>query len=193
MTAAGLAWVCDRPGWSFRTNWTAAGFAALLLAAGLWGLGCDLMQPCRAPWDRTSREFARWFWEELDTDGVLVCVQTDLGIRFRSKPWAYDGADQYLCLQRIYSRRHRQAHSPRWDAISPSRPLRCVLLNRKPEDVPAFQAWIDAHRDRYTLRDVRTYRASRGSTLEPPLVYVVCEFLPTSSNVATASAAQAVR
>jgi hypothetical protein len=193
LAAAGLAWIFDRIRVLSRAGWAAPGFAAILLAAGLWGLGRDLVQPYRAPWDWASREFARWFWDELDADSELVCVQTDLGIRFRSRPWAYDGADQYLCLQRIYSRRHRMGLSPRWDTISARRPLRCVLLNRRPEDVPAFQEWIQAHRDRYTLRDVRGYRASRGSSQEPPLVYVICEFQPASSRVATADISQASR
>jgi hypothetical protein len=193
LAAAGLAWVGDRVRPPSRAGWFAPGLAASLLAVGVWGVGCDLVQPYRAPWDRTSREFARWFWQELDTEAVLVCVQTDLGIPFRSRPWAYDGADQYLCLQRIYSPRHRQARPPRWESISSTRPLYCVLLNRKPDEVPGFQKWIDAHRDRYTLRDVRTYRASGGSTLEPALNYVVCEFRPSPSRVAKAAVSSTPR
>ena len=121
-----------------------------------------------------------WFWGELAVDAELVCVQTDLGIPFRSDRWAYDGGDQYFCFQRIYSRRHWQEMPPRWDAVSATRPLRCVLLNRMPADVPAFRNWIENHRDHYTLREVRTYPATHGSKVEPALIYVVCEFVPTS-------------
>ena len=117
---------------------------------------------------------------ELAVDAELVCVQTDLGIPFRSDRWAYDGGDQYFCFQRIYSRRHWQEMPPRWDAVSATRPLRCVLLNRMPADVPAFRNWIENHRDNYTLREVRTYPATHGSKVEPALIYVVCEFVPTS-------------
>jgi hypothetical protein len=148
---------------------------------GLWRLGHDLVTPYRTPWDRTARDFARWFWDELSADAELVCVQTDLGIPFRPEAWTYDGADQYLCLQRIYSRRHQQKRPPDWDKISAERPLRCVLLNRMPTDVPAFLNWIETHRDQYRLRDVRTYPASRGSPAEPAQTYVVCEFAPAAS------------
>src|SRR5262249_40544274 len=127
---------------------------------------------------RTAREFARWFWEELGADGELVCVQRDLGIPFRPERWSYDGADQYLCYQRIYSRRHRTGTPPRWGHISAERPLRCVLFNRRHEEVPAFIAWLAANRNRYTLRDIRAYPATRGSAVEPRMTYVVCELLP---------------
>ena len=149
---------------------------------GLWRLAGDLGHPYRTPWDRTTREFARWFWDELAADAELVCVRTDLGIPFRPGRWAYDGTDQYLCFQRIYSRRHGQEIPPRWNAVSPTRPLRCVLLNRMPGEVPAFLNWIENHRDRYTLREVRTLSAcntDQGRAGGP--AYVVCEFVPTST------------
>jgi hypothetical protein len=49
-----------------------------------------------------------------------------------------------------------------------------------PQEVPAFQAWVESHRDRYQLREVRTYPATRGSESEPAQTYIVCEFLPTT-------------
>jgi hypothetical protein len=153
----------------------------VLVAMGLWRLGHDVVTPYRTPWDRTARDFARWFWDELSADAELVCVRTDLGIPFRPESWTYAAANQYLCLQRIYSRRHQQRRPPDWDNISAERPLRCVLLNRMPTDVPAFLNWIETHRDRYRLQDVRTYPASRGSQAEPAQIYVVCEFAPVAS------------
>ena len=179
LASAGLTWLCARLRPLFLARWASPGLALVLIGMGLFRLGHDLGNPCRTPWDRTSREFARWFWHELAADAELVCVQSDLGIPFRPGQWAYDGADQYLCLQRIYSHRHQQKRPPRWDAVSRTRPLRCVLLNRMPNEVPAFLNWIETHRDRYTLRDVRTYPATRGSRDEPPQTYVVCEFVPT--------------
>ena len=137
--------------------------AFVLAVYGACRLGNDLGHPYRTPWDRTAREFARWFWEEMSADAEVVCVRSDLGIPFRSGNWAYDGADQYLCYQRIYSRRHREGASPKWHAISAKRPLRCVLLSRMPEEVPGFHRWIDEHHDDYTLTDVRSYAATRGS------------------------------
>ncbi len=183
LACAGLAWLCARLRPPALARWASPGLAMILVTAGLWQLGHDLVNPYRTPWDRTGREFARWFWDELSVDGELVCVQTDLGIPFRPGQWAY-GTDQYLCLQRIYSRRHQQRRLPRWDTVSPTRPLRCVLLNRMPTEVPGFMNWIDSHRDRYTLQDVRTYRATSGSAVEPKQTYVVCEFVPASQSLA---------
>jgi hypothetical protein len=180
LAAAGLAWLCARPRRPRMTRWIIPGLAVAFLGLGLWRAGQDLGHPYRTPWDRTGREFARWFWGEFAADAELVCVRTDLGIPFRPGDWAYDATDQYLCLQRIYSPRHRRAQPPRWEAISPSRPLRCVLLNRMPSEVPAFLEWIGAHRDRYRLREVRTYPATRSDHLEPALTYVVCEFMPAT-------------
>jgi hypothetical protein len=179
LASAGLAWVAARLKPSSVARWAIPGLAVILVASAAWRLAHDLGNAERTPWDRTSREFARWFWNELAADAELVCVRTDLGIPFRPGRWAYDGADQYLCFQRIYSRRHQRKQPPRWDAISSTWPLRCVLLNRMPAEVPAFRGWIEAQRDRYTLREVRTYPATRGSPVEPAQTYVVCEFIPT--------------
>ncbi len=153
---------------------------AMLALYGTCRLCNDLGHPYRAPWDRTAREFARWFWEEMSADGEVVCVRSDLKIPFRNSAWAYDGADQYLCYQRIYSRRHREKRAPNWASITAQHPLRCVLVSRTPEEVPGFRQWISDHRDRYTLKDVHTYPATRGSSAEPAIFYVVCEFVPTS-------------
>jgi hypothetical protein len=180
LAASGLAWFCRRARQLPLAHWITPALAVVLVGLGAWRLARDLGCPQRTAWDRTAREFARWFWTELAADGELICVQSDLGIPFRPGPWAYDGADQYLCLQRIYSVRHQQKRSPRWDTVSSTRPLRCVLLNRMPTEVPAFLDWIETHRDRYTLREVRTYPATRGSAAEPAQTYVVCEFVPTS-------------
>ena len=193
LAAAGVAWLCARPRRPSLIRWVIPGLAAALVGTGLWRVSQDLGHPYRTPWDRTGREFARWFWGEFAADAELVCVRTDLGIPFRPGDWAYDATDQYLCLQRIYSPRHRQAQPPRWEAISPSRPLRCVLLNRMPSEVPAFLEWVEAHRDRYRLREVRTYPATRSDHLEPAQTYVVCEFVPTTLAAGTTHPSAATR
>jgi hypothetical protein len=180
LAAVGLRRVCMRARRLPLGRWAIPALTVVLAAMGFGRLGHDLVAPYRTPWDRTARDFARWFWDELSVDAELVCVRTDLGIPLRPEPWAYDAADQYLCLQRIYSRRHQQKRPPDWDKISADRPLRCVLLNRMPTDVPAFLNWIETHRDRYRLRDVRTYPASRGSPAEPAQNYIVCEFVPAA-------------
>ncbi len=184
LAAAGAAWLCARVRPVQLARWISPGLAIILVATGLCRLADDLGHPYRTPWDRTARDFARWFWTELAADAELVCVRSDLGIPFQPNAWAYDGADQYHCYQRIYSPRHQQERPPHWDRISATRPLRCVLLNRTPDKVPGFLDWIAAQRDRYTLRDVRTYPATHGTSVEPAQIYVVCEFVPTPSSPA---------
>ena len=179
LVGAGGAWLCARVRPRPLARRIIPALAILLVGIGLWRLAHDLRHPYRTPWDQASREFARWFWERLDADGVLVCVRTDLGIPSSPDRWAYDASDQYLCFQRIYSRRHRKGYPPRWDAISDEHPLRCVIANRRPNEIPAFRDWIEANRDRYSLREVRTYPGPPGSKVEPVLTYVVCEFVPT--------------
>ena len=188
LAAAGVSWICCRASPVVASPKLIAALGCSLVLFAACRLGNDLGHPYRTPWDRTGREFARWFWEEMPVDAEVVCVRSDLGIPFRPTRWAYDGADQYLCYQRIYSRRHREGRQPGWDRISERRPLRCVLLSRLPEEVPGFRQWIDEHRDRYALKDVRIYPATRGSIVEPALFYVVCDFVPSTPAVAAGGA-----
>ncbi len=176
--AAGAAWVCARLRIVRRSRILIPGLAMILCGVGLARVAGDLTHPYRTPWDRTVRDFARWFWTELGVDSELVCVQTDLGISLHKVPWAYDGGDQYLCYQRIYSQRHRQGRPPRWDSISRARPLCCVLLNQPPENVPAFVEWMASHRQQFSLKEVRRYAATHGTTADAAQTYVVCEFVP---------------
>jgi len=181
MVAAGGAWLSAlaRPQWLAQRIIPSVAIA--LAGMGLWRLGHDLTHPYRAPWDQSARTFARWFWTEMAEGAVLVCAETDLGISAHDGRWDYDGTDQYLCLQQIYSQRHHQGLPPSWDSISPTRPLRCVLINRMPSEVPAFRNWIESHRDHYSLRKIQTYPSPRGSDVEPAVDYVVCEFVPAAS------------
>ena len=182
LVAAGVDPLIERLRDAPLRRWAVPGLVGLLVAFGSWRLASGFVHPYRTLGDRTAREFARWFWEELGVDAELVCVQNDLGIPFRPERWSYNGADQYLSYQRIYSERHRKGLPPRWDAISPSRPLRCVLLNRLPAEVPRFVAWMEANQ--YALRDVRIYPAFRGTRDEPRQIYVVCELVSLSRTVA---------
>lgn len=189
LAAAGVDRIMQRLRDGERRRRVAIALTGALLLFGGWRLAADLGRPYRTPWDRTAREFARWFWEELGQDAELVCLQRDLGIPISDRPWAYDANDQYLCYQRIYSQRHREGRPPRWDAISASHPLRCVFLRRGPDEMPAgFRAWLEEHRDEFVLRDVRSYPATRGSTVEPRQTYVVCELVPADPAIAAGTA-----
>ncbi len=184
LAAAGASWICSRVASRTAQRTIILAIGCLLVLFAVSRLGNDLGHPYRAPWDRTGRDFARWFWEEMPADAEVVCVRSDLGISSGPKRWAYDGADQYLCYQRIYSRRHREGGLPQWGRISERRPLRCVLVSKTPEQVPEFRKWIEEHRNMYMLKDVRSYPATRGSAVEPAISYVVCEFIPTEAAIA---------
>jgi hypothetical protein len=188
LATIGATWLVARIRPARRAQRAVPVVAGLLFCLGAGRLAHDLARPYRTPWDRTAREFARWFWHELSVDGELVCVRTDLGIPLRPGAWSYDGSDQYLCYQRIFSERHRQGKPPRWGAISATHPLRCVLVNRTPDEVPAFCVWMQRHRDKYTLHQLRAYPATHGSPVEPAVTYVVCEFLPSTPMASSVSA-----
>ena len=186
LAAGGAEWLISRFRFETPRKWAVLCLLGFLVAVGTWRLTVDLTHPYRTPWDRTARDFARWFWTELAVESELVCLRTDLGIPLGTEPWSYDGLDQYLCYQRIYSPRHGKGLPPNWNAISLSHPLLCVLLNRGPADVPGFRDWLAANQDRFTLREVRAYPATRGSASEPRLFYVVCELVPRNPpNVVT--------
>jgi hypothetical protein len=87
LAAAGAGWLCARPRRLPVIRWAIPGLAVVLVGVGLWRVGHDLGHPYRTPWDRTSREFARWFWGELAADAELVCVRTYLGINLRPGRW----------------------------------------------------------------------------------------------------------
>ncbi len=62
-----------------------------------------------------------------------------------------------------------QVKEPKASKLRSRRPLRCVLVSKTPEQVPDFRKWIEEHRNQYTLKDVRSYPASRGSAVEPAI------------------------
>ncbi len=54
-----------------------------------------------------------------------------------------------------------------------------------PTKVPAFTNWIEAHRDRYALRDIRTYpAATSGPKNESTQAHVVFGFVSMSQSLA---------
>ncbi len=74
LTASGLEWLLDRlRPIVFRV--AVPGLVGLLIALGGWRFVVDLGRPYRSSGDRTAREFARWFWQEFNTDAETICVR----------------------------------------------------------------------------------------------------------------------
>lgn len=155
--------------------------AALLAALALGRMGYDVAHPYKYPTDERARAFARWFWTEKARDGELVCVKTDLNTVFEPGFWGRNQTDAYLCYQRIYSPRHRRGEPPRFDAVSPARPLRCVIYNQWPQNTPAFRRWMADMLTRYELRSFERYPITAVEKKKGPTwdsLYVIYEFVP---------------
>ncbi|MGP0064243.1 MAG: glycosyltransferase family 39 protein [Isosphaeraceae bacterium] len=139
--------------WFFRpTRRTGAiRVAAVTLAvAGIISLADDFRHPYRAIYDDQAREFARRFWPEQSRDAEVACLQWDFGIATRHEGLARTAI--YLCNQQIYSPRQRRGGGPRWDLVTPERPLRCVAFDDAIIKSPAATAWLESIEVRYALR-----------------------------------------
>jgi hypothetical protein len=159
-----LAW-CARRGW--RTDRALTAVLVLLALVGGGTVARDLATPYKNISDERARAFAQWFWYNAEHDSEVACVKTDLGLDF--SPDAYRHlcfSAEYLCNQRIYSPRHAASEPVRWDRISDTRPLRCVLY-RAPHydfDEDALRAWLDEMRKTYDLAGHETYPQVRLRT-----------------------------
>ena len=80
LAAAGASWLCAKAGPPVARRGIIVTLGCLLALFAARRLVNDLGHPYRAPWDRTARDFARWFWEEMSADAEVVCVRSDLGI-----------------------------------------------------------------------------------------------------------------
>jgi hypothetical protein len=159
-----LAW-CARRGWRAER-----GLVIVLVLLALVGGGTvvrDLAGPYKNISDERARAFAQWFWYNAEHDSEVACVKTDLGLDF--SPDSYHDLSfsaEYLCNQRIYSPRHAAGEPIRWDRISDSHPLRCVLY-RAPHydfDEYALRTWLDEMQKTYDLVGHETYPQVRLRT-----------------------------
>ncbi len=106
------------------------GFTALLALVGAGTIAGDLIQPYKNAEDRQSRLFARRFWPQQGHGAEIACVYTDLGLEFFPKLFEWGHSARYLCHQRIYSPFHQEgSRGPDLEAVSLSRPLRCVVFS----------------------------------------------------------------
>ncbi len=148
-----------------------------LAAIGITPLVVDAFHPFRAIHAQRARQFARRFWPDFVRDAEPVCLRWDLGLG----DWNSTNLNVavYLCNQMIYSPQRRQHREPRWESVSASRPLRCVLPLSDPAE-PRVAAWLHAMEQGYHLRDRRTIVVDMAAPRAKPRTekYVVYEFVP---------------
>jgi hypothetical protein len=153
-----------------------------LAVSGVVLLGIKVAHPYKSVTDQSSRAFARSFWNDRARDAELICVKSDLGLGFSRRNWTFFRSALYLCNQKIYSDRHRLGLGVNWDAVSASRPLRCVLYNERPENNPACSTWLREMTERFEMRSRATYVINQstyrddGTDIEDR--YTVYEFVP---------------
>jgi hypothetical protein len=150
----------------------------LLAGFGIASLARDVVRPYRFLYDQQSREFARRFWPDEARTAELACLRGDFGIKDRRSKNLRSAL--FVCNQWIYSPQRRRGGGPRWDAITPDRPLRCVLYHETSPDHPDVVAWLASMQRSFDLR--RTDRVvidTRGALAGPRAErLVVFEFVP---------------
>jgi hypothetical protein len=148
-----------------------------LAAVGAIPLAADAFHPYRAVHAQRAREFARRFWPAFVRDADPVCLRWDLGIG----EWDSTNLNVavYLCNQMIYSPHRRHPHERSLQAISVSRPLRCVASLADPAD-HRVAAWLDAMTKRYQLSECRTLAVDMAEPGAKPRTerYNLYEFVP---------------
>jgi hypothetical protein len=114
----------------------------------------DFASPYKSRTDLRYRDFARWFWFNMEFAGEAVCLKSDLGEdfapgTFRDLGWSA----MYLCNQRIYSPRHARGDPPRLERVSDEWPLRCVQFKAEVYryDQAAFEQWLSDMQSRWDL------------------------------------------
>ena len=188
--SASLLRVFPRPNVQVRVAF--AGVLCLTLG-GLASMAQDVAHPYRYESDHQRREFARRFWPAQAKEAEVACLRRDFGIVDPGFP-NYRAA-LYLCNQQIYCPRRRRAGGPCWGAISPARPLRCVLHPEIRPDYPDVVAWMARMSSRYDLRkiegiDIDLSRAKFGPKVERLLIF---EYAPKPSGLAATPATPMVR
>jgi Dolichyl-phosphate-mannose-protein mannosyltransferase len=160
-------------------------FAGLLALVGAGMITRDLIHPFKNPEDQASRRFARWLWKDKAENAELICVRSDLGKDFFPRLWEWGYSARYLCNQAIYSPSHRQGgHTPRWNLISPTHPLRCVVFSvpeniipRPSRDEAEWSRWLAEMKGRYDLVGREKYEVNPGVDGQHD-IYEIYEFIP---------------
>ena len=142
----------------------------------------DLKRPYRFLYDHQIREFARRFWREQARGAELACLYSDFGVAGRDRNHLHLRTALYVCNEWIYSPQRRLNGGPSWDAISPGRPLRCVLNHETSPDHPRVVAWLARMQRSFELRQVERIRFAPAGT--KPEHLVIFEFVPRSGTTA---------
>ena len=146
--------------WSGTKLRTGRGRKALAIALGvlcLVPLGTmtrDFLNPYKSKTDARYRDFARWFWFNMEFEGEVACLKTDLNQNFAPGTFHDLGwSAMYLCNQKIYSPRHARREPLHLDKVSEQHPLRCVQFKAQvyKYDQAAFDRWLDSMQQRYDL------------------------------------------
>jgi hypothetical protein len=156
-----------------------AALAVLLLAGfGFASLAGDVARPYRFLYDQKCREFARRFWPDEARSAELACLRGDFGIKDRRSKNLRSAI--FLCNQWIYSPQRRHGGGPKWDAIAPDHPLRCVLYHETSPDHPEVLAWLARMRQTFDLRRTDQVLIDTAGSMPGPRAerLVVFEFVP---------------
>lgn len=159
--------------------------AFVLIAIGLTAIGIvpvagDTARPYRSFRADKARRFARQFWPSIARDGEPACLIWDFGIgRWNT---IYLDLSMYLCNQKIYCPPRQSGAGPRWDAVSATRPLRCVLAESPDVTESELQRWLNGMREKYELRARESFIVEMAppGAARLPARYTVFEFIPKS-------------
>lgn len=175
-------------GWFARRRPERAGWVpAVLILLGVLPLGSavrDVLLPGKTPSDIRARNFARWFWYELERQGEVVCLKTDWQRDLAAPAFEYRYSSLYWCNQRIYSPRHRRGEPLQLERVTANWPLLCVVYHSTgyPLDQIALAGWLGEMEPRWRLVDRRPYQLThagrRESSIEDVSTIDVFRFVP---------------
>ncbi|MEW4567584.1 hypothetical protein AB1L88_06915 [Tautonia sp. JC769] len=145
-----------------------------------------VVHPYKLRRDLQAREFAKWFWENLDHEAELACARDDLGIVTDPRHWNGAWSDYFLCYREMYSKRHREDRPLRSEAITEENPLKIVFFYERPDGSPVFQTWLDEMERSFVLRDREEYKVRGWDPGAPDFEtnYYVYEFVPKADQEA---------
>jgi hypothetical protein len=189
LAGLGAAWFLRAFSWPIVRRGVISLVLVLLAGAGLVAMATDLARPYRFLYDQQAREFARQFWPSQAREAELACLRWEFGIVNRRSMNLRTAV--FLCNQKIYSPQRRNGNGPRWQEVSSTRPLRCVLYNETPPDHPDVVSWLARMRTNYTLRRTETLTVNADGSSEGPKQerIVVFEFVLGADPQVASSAA----